>query len=339
MIKLLQSTDSVRWDRYVMANEQATFFHLSGWQQVVEQAFGHRSYYLFAEQQGEIVGILPLVHINSRLFGNALISNAFCVYGGIVADHQTVSEALCRHARQLARELGVDHLELRNRQPNHPDWPCKQLYVTFVKTLEATPEANFKAIPSKRRYHVRAATKAGLNAVISDDIDRFYRCYAESVRNLGTPVFSKRYFQLLQQVFGDACEILLVEQRGRAVAGVMSFYFRDQVLPYYAGGTRKARRLSGNDFMYWQLICRAVERGCRVFDFGRSKLGTGSYQYKKLWGFEPQPLYYEIDLVNAEQMPDINPLNPKYRLFIQVWKCLPLGLSRVIGPWLARDLG
>ncbi len=231
MIKQLQAGDAQRWDRYVMVAEQATFFHLSAWRQVIEQAFGHRSHYLFAEENGEIVGILPLVHINSRLFGNSLISNAFCVYGGIVADNADVFAALSAHAQQLARDLGVDYLELRNLRQSQPDWPCKPLYVTFIKTLQATAEANFQALPRKRRTNLRAASKAGLQAVTTDDLDSFYRCYAESVRNLGTPVFAKRYFQLLQQAFGEACEILLVHHQGKPVAGVMSFDFRDQVRP------------------------------------------------------------------------------------------------------------
>lgn len=339
MIKSLQPEDRPRWDAYVATQSQASFFHLAGWKSVIEQAFGHSGHYLYAEQQGEIVGILPLIHLNSRLFGNALISNAFCVYGGIVADDAAVFTALCDHAQQLARDLGVDHLELRNRQQSHGDWPHKPIYVTFIKPLEATEDANFRAIPGKRRSQVRAGIRAGLTARVSDDVERFYRCYAESVRNLGTPIFAQDYFQLLVEEFGAAVEIMLIEKRDKVLAAVMSFYFRDQVLPYYAGGTRAARRVNANDFMYWRLMCRALERGCRQFDFGRSKLGTGACRYKRYWGFQPQPLFYEIDLVRAECMPDVNPLNPKYRLFIAAWKRLPLALSMLIGPWLAKDLG
>lgn len=331
--------DQARWDAYVRKTESATFFHLSGWRQVIEQAFGHRSHYLYAERDGQVVGILPLMHIDSRLFGNALISNAFCVYGGIVADDELAFAALCQQARQLAGELGVDYLEMRNRQRNHPDWPSKPLYATFIKTLEATPEAAFAAIPGKRRNHIRHAIKAGLSCEVSDDVEAFYRCYAESVRNLGTPVFGKRYFQLLKQVFGDDCEIILVKQGQLSVAGVMSFYFRDQVLPYYAGGGKLARQLSAHDLMYWRVMCRGLERGCRVFDFGRSKQGTGAFRYKQFWGFQPQALYYEVDLIHAEHLPEVNPLNPKYRYFIAAWKRLPLAVSQWLGPWLAKDLG
>jgi len=339
MIKLLEPAQCQRWDNYAMAAADASFFHLSAWQQVIRQAFGHDTYYYYAEQDGEITGILPLTHINSFLFGNSLISNAFCVYGGIVASNEEAFVALQAQAQQLARELGVDCLELRNRQQCHPDWPHKELYVTFRKELDPDVEKNLNAIPRKQRAMVRAGIKAGLVSVVDDHVERFYRAYSESVRNLGTPVFPKKYFQILKDAFGEKCEILTIEHEGELVASVMSFYFKGEVLPYYGGGTDAARDLKGNDFMYWEVMRRAVEKGCRIFDYGRSKVGTGSYRFKKHWGFEPEPLYYEVDLVKAKQIPEINPLNPKYQLFIAAWKKLPLPVSQMVGPWLAKDLG
>lgn len=339
MIKLLEPSQSQRWDNYVMAEADGSFFHLSAWRQVIKQAFGHDTYYYYAEQDGEITGIVPLTHVNSLLFGNSLISNAFCVYGGIVASNDTAFNALQAQARQLARKLGVDCLELRNRRQRHPDWPHKELYVTFRKELDPDIEKNMNAIPRKQRAMVRSGIKAGLTSVVDDNVERFYRAYSESVRNLGTPVFPKKYFQILKDVFGEACEILTIEQDGCLVASVMNFYFKDEVLPYYGGGTDAARDLKGNDFMYWEVMRRAVEKGCRIFDYGRSKVGTGSYRFKKHWGFEPEPLYYEVDLVKAKQIPEINPLNPKYQLFIAAWKRLPLPVSQIVGPWLAKDLG
>ncbi len=339
MIKRLTEADYQRWDNYVMASLDASFFHLAAWQDVIRQAFAHQTYYYFVEQAGEVAGILPLVHVKSLLFGNALISNAFCVYGGIVANNAEAFAALQTQAQQLARELGVDCLEMRNRQQRHPDWPHKELYVTFRKVLDADHEKNLNAIPRKQRAMVRAGIKAGLTGVIDESVERFFQAYSESVRNLGTPVFPKRYFQILKQVFGKDCEILTVEHEGKLIASVMSFYFKDEVLPYYGGGTELARDLKGNDFMYWEVMRRAVDKGCRVFDFGRSKVDTGSYRFKKHWGFEPEPLYYEVDLVRAQKIPEINPLNPKYRLFIAAWKRLPLPVSQMIGPWLAKDLG
>ena len=340
MIKTLTDSDKLSWDKYVENSPAATFFHQSGWKEVVEKAFTHKAYYLYAESQGKITGILPLVHIKSPLFGNALISNAFCVYGGIVADDQETFQALDQEACTLARQLGVDHVEFRNRQHITPQRPYKKdLYVTFRKELDPDNEKNLLAIPRKQRAVVRKGIKAGLVSVIDEDIERLFQAYSESVRNLGTPVFPKKYFKILKEVFKEQCEVMSVEHQGKLIASVMNFYFRDEVLPYYGGGTAQARVIYGNDFMYWEVMRRAVEKGVRVFDYGRSKIGTGSYRFKKHWGFEETPLFYEFELVKADSMPDINPLNPKYKLFIAAWKKLPLAVSQMIGPWLAKDLG
>jgi FemAB-related protein (PEP-CTERM system-associated) len=170
-------------------------------------------------------------------------------------------------------------------------------------------------------------------------VDRFFAAYSHSVHRLGTPVFSKHYFEALKAVFGPDCEVQTVTLEGRLIASVMSFYFRDEVLPYYGGGTDQAREVAGNDFMYWELMRRACERGLRVFDYGRSKQGTGSFDFKKNWGFEPQGLNYEYRLVRGKRVPEVNPLNPKYRLMIKMWQRLPLALANRIGPLVARNLG
>ncbi len=338
-IRQLQPNDLPRWDAFVTGCPEATFFHRAGWQQVLERAFGHDAYYMYAEADGRIEGILPLGHLRSRLFGNALVSLPFCVYGGVAATSDTARAALEHAARELAERLNVDYLELRNCTPRHPDWMRKDLYVTFRKTLDPDMEKNYLAIPRKQRAMVRKGIDAGLQGALDDDIGRFYDAYADSVRRLGTPVFSKKYFQALKDVFGPDCEVLTITRNGHVISSVMSFYFRDEVLPYYGGGTREAREVAGNDFMYWELMRRACERGLRVFDYGRSKKGTGSYSFKKNWGFAPEPLHYEYWLVKAKAVPDVNPLNPKYRLFIEAWKRLPLALTKLVGPWISRNLG
>jgi FemAB-related protein (PEP-CTERM system-associated) len=338
VIKTLTIEDYSRWDDFVKENNEATFFHQSGWQEVISKAFGHDTYYIYVEHNGLITGILPLVHIKSLLFGNSLVSIAPCVYGGIIANDDVSYSALDQESCRLANVLGVDYLEMRNQVQKTPERPYKELYVSFSKELDSDVEKNFLAIPRKQRAMVRKGIEAGLNSVIDNDVDRLYRAYSESVRNLGTPVFSKKYFETLKEVFADQCEILTVLHNGHLVASVMSFYFKDQVLPYYGGGTELARNLKGNDFMYWEVMRRAVEKGCKVFDYGRSKIGTGSYSFKKNWGFNPKPIFYEFYLVNAKIMPDINPLNPKYKYFISAWKHLPLAVSQWVGPWLSKDL-
>jgi FemAB-related protein (PEP-CTERM system-associated) len=186
---------------------------------------------------------------------------------------------------------------------------------------------------------VRKGIKAGLRSDLDDSIERFFDAYAVSLRNLGTPVFPKKLFATLRDVFGEDCEILTVTKDDRVISSVLSFFFRDEVLPYYGGGTAEARALKGNDFMYWEVMRRACERGVRVFDYGRSKQGTGSYSFKKNWGFEPEPLFYKYRLVKSREIPNVNPLNPKYQLFVRLWKYLPLSLSKVVGPAISRNLG
>ncbi len=339
-VRELQQTEAatLEWNTFVARSSAATFFHLCEWREVIQRAFGHRAHFLYATQDEQITGVLPLVHVRSMLFGTSLSSMPFCVYGGIVADNDESRLALESEAVRLAKELNVDYLELRNRE-RVQDWPEKSLYVTFRKTIFGDTDENMKAIPRKQRAMVRKGIKAGLVSEIDTDIDRFFPAYAESVRNLGTPVFSRKYFAILKQIFGDRCEVLTVLHQGQVVCAVMNFYFRDEVLPYYGGGGDLARDLKGNDFMYWEVMRRAAERGLGVFDYGRSKVGTGSFHFKKNWGFEPTALHYQYHLIKAESIPEVNPMNPKYKLFIDAWKRLPLPIANRVGPILSRNLG
>ena len=231
-------------------------------------------------------------------------------------------------------------LELRNRSASGAGWPVKELYYTFRKEIDPDDEVNLKAIPNRQRAMVRKGIKEGLLSEWDDGTERLYRVYAESVRNLGTPVFSRGYLDILREEFGDDCSVLLITHNGEDIAAVMNFYFRGEVIPYYGGSTALARTVKGvNHFMYWELMRRSRERGCTLFDFGRSKAGTGPYSFKKNFGFTPEPLPYEYYLVNADAVPDVNPLNPKYRLMIATWTRLPLPLANFLGPFLARSLG
>jgi FemAB-related protein (PEP-CTERM system-associated) len=338
-VRPMKASDASRWDEFVLACPEATFFHRAGWQQVIEQVFGHRTWFLLAESEGWIEGVLPLARIRSRLFGDALISLPFCVYGGIAAASESAREALDLAAQNLADRLRVGHLEYRNVRPHHENWAGKPLYVTFRKAIAPEVEANMVAIPRKQRAMVRKGIRNGLIAEMDDGVERFFRVYADNVHRHGTPALPKRYFETLRQVFGDDCEIMVVTKDGRPVSGVLSFYFRGEALPYYAGDTAEARELAANDFKYWELMRRACERGLKVFDYGRSKIGTGSFDFKKNWGFEAQPLHYEYKLYRAKALPEANPLNPKYQMFIRLWRMLPLSVANALGPHIVRNLG
>ena len=329
-----------RWDDFVMACPDATFFHRAGWQKIVREVFRHDTYFLYAEADGLVQGVLPLGHVDSWLFGNSLVGLPFAVYGGVAAASAQVADALELEAQHIARRLGVAHLEWRNVNPRHTDWPTQDLYVTFRKEILPDVDANMLAIPRKQRAMVRKGIKNGLTSEIDSNPNRFFALYADNVLRHGTPAMPKRYFRALLDEFGADCEVLtVVASDGHPLSSVLSFYFRDEVLPYYAGDFEPARDLAANDFKYWELMRRSCERGLKVFDYGRSKRGTGSYSFKMNWGFEPRPLHYEYCLYKRGAIPQNNPSNARYKLLIAAWRRLPIGLANWLGPFVVRNLG
>ena len=331
---------AARWDAFVMACPQATFFHRAGWQKVIREVFRHQTFFLQAERDGQILGVLPLARIKSLLFGHSLVGLPFGVYGGVAAIDDAAAQALEAEAQRIAQSLGVEHLELRHIQRRHTDWPLQELYVTFRKEILPEEEANMLAIPRKQRAMVRKGIKNNLRSEIDHGVDRFFALFADNVHRHGTPAMPRRWFQALRDEFGDDCEVLtVVSADGKPLSSVMSFYFRDEVLPYYAGDDEAARDLAANDFKYWELMRRACARGLKVFDYGRSKVGTGPYGFKKNWGFEPTPLHYEYRLYKRDAVPQNNPNNAKYQLLIKTWRRLPIGVANWLGPMVVRNLG
>jgi len=332
--------DAPRWEAFVESSPRATFFHRLGWREIIEGCFAHRTHYLLAERGAQIAGVLPLAEVKSLLFGHALVSLPFCATAGIAAADVEAAAALQRAAQALGKRLGVRHLELRHDEPLAPAWPRQGLYASFRKALAPEAEANLLAIPRKQRAMVRKGIKNGLQGELDEGVERFFSLYADNVHRHGTPPLPKRYFAALRRVFGKDAEVLtVVDPAGKPVSSVLSFYFRDQVLPYYAGDCVAARDLAANDFKYWELMRRTCERGVRIFDFGRSKQGTGPFDFKRNWGFEPKAMAYEYCLYRGQGIPENNPLNPKYRALIALWRRLPIGVANALGPHLVKSLG
>ncbi|MFC6438715.1 FemAB family XrtA/PEP-CTERM system-associated protein [Bowmanella sp. JS7-9] len=333
-------TEQQKWDAFVDQCQLGTFFHLSGWKTVIEKSYGHTCHFLYANQDERIVGVLPLAHQKSILFGNALISLPFCVYGGAASDDPDVMNALEDAAIELAQKLGVDYLEMRYPFGRQNRLSERCAHSTFGCDLGDDDAAILAGVKKNERAVIRHSLNNGLEYTVSGDVKECYEIYSESVRNLGTPVFPKHYFSTLKDVFGERCEVLTVTKEGKSVSSVLSFYYKNEVLPYYGGGTPQARELKSNDFMYYQLMCHARnDRACHRYDFGRSKNDSGAFKYKKNWGMAPVPLHYQFYLVKAEALPNLSPNNPKYQLFIQMWKRLPIWLSRLMGPFLSKYLG
>lgn len=343
-LKSLDDATCAAWDRFVLTDcAEATFFQRAGWKKVIEGAYRLPCHYLYAERDGQIAGVLPLVLIKSPVFGNRLISNAFTIGGGAAAIDDEAHQALIAEAERMMDKLGVDCLEMRRppRLQAGDGWSAKSdIYANFLRPIAPAEDECLKQIPRKQRAVVRKAIDAAqLDDELDHDPGRFFPLYAFSMRNMGTPVFGRRFFELLMREFNADCDCLTIGHQGTAVSSVLNFYFRDRVMPYYTGCLPVARELGANDYMYWRLMRRASERGFGVFDFGRSKFGTGPFSFKKNWGFEPEPIVHQFRLKNGGEPPEINPLNPKYRLFIATWKRLPLGLANFLGPFVVRQLG
>src|ERR1051325_6596830 len=308
------------WDEFVFSHPAGTFFHLWAWRNVLSESFGYRPLYLCAHDAGRVVGLMPLFLVRSYLFGKSLISIPLGVYGGPIALNEETERILLSRAEELLQRTNAKYLEIRGNPYRRLDldfgeigeYTRKDLYVTFIGEISPDTEANLARVPRKQRRMIRQAQKHGLKATFDRRrLDEWYAIYAASVRNLGTPVYSFRYFEALLEHFSDRCQVLLVEHGTRIVASVMSFFFKDQVLPYYGGALRECFHLAPNDFMYWELLSNAAVNNYRVFDFGRSKQGTGSFDFKRHWGFEPRPLAYWYRSRTGATVPDTSPLNPK----------------------------
>lgn len=331
-------------DLYVQRHAEGSAFHRPAWSRAVERGCRQTAHYLVAERDGAITGLLPLTEVHSPLFGRALASAGFAVGGGPIADDRATVDALAEAGWTLAGRLSCPSLELRGGGvPSGSGWHVESgTYAGFVRPIAADDDAELLAIPRKQRAEVRKAIGFGLTVRTGtggQDRADHYAVYAESVRNLGTPVFPRSLFDAMLDEFGGNADILTVGHEGRPLASVLSLYHKGVVMPYWGGGTRDARTWRANDMMYYALMGHARGRGCTAFDFGRSKFGTGAFAFKKNWGFEPRPLGYAIRTADGQEPRQINPTSPKYRLQVAAWQRLPLPVANRIGPWIARGLG
>jgi FemAB-related protein (PEP-CTERM system-associated) len=337
--ELADRAERLRIDRFLEDSAAAELFHRPEWSLAAERGCRQRGRYLLAETKaGDIAGLLPLTEMRSPLFGPALVSAGFGVGGGILSGGPEATAALADAAWTLAKTLGCPSIELRGGVAPAGWAEQSGTYASFARALADGDEAILKAIPRKQRAEVRRAQGYGLEVSVgSAERDRraHYSVYSQSVRNLGTPVFPRALFDAMLDAFGEDADILTVWREGQPVASVLSLYHRGTVLPYWGGGTAEARTWRANELMYFELMRHAAGRGCTRFDFGRSKLGTGAFAFKKNWGFDPQPLVYWT----KGEMRETNPMNPKYRLQIALWKKLPLPIANLIGPHIARGLG
>lgn len=335
-IKTLQQQHRPAWNQAVHEIADASFFHLAEWQDVIAGSYRFPAHYLYAEDTTGICGLLPLYRVSTPMFGSSLLSVPLGVYGGAVGHSPAICQQLEDAALQLANTLKLGYVELRNTRRQREGWPINARYATFKKTLLDNEQDNLLAIPQKQRAEIRKGLNAELGIRTDRDADRFYPLYAQSVHKLGTPVYPRQLFRLLTQVFPEHCDIFWVRNNKQVLAAVLSFYFKDQVLPYYGAGTSEARQHSAFPFLYWELMRQSANRGYRQFDFGRSIKGSGAYAFKKNFGFSPQPLSYQQQLVCARRISAADPDNPVHLKLSRLWRMMPLTIANRLGPWVSR---
>lgn len=336
----LRQPDEVTRIEGFVAEQRGSVFHRPAWLSAVEAGTGNRARGLLAEKGGAITGWLPLNEVHSPIFGRVLASSGFAVEGGVMADDPATARALCDAATEYAQRLSCPSIELRGGIAGEGWDVTTDSHCGFIAPLAEDDEAQLLAIPRKQRAEVRRSLTFDLDVSIGrDEAERaaHYAVYAESVRNLGTPVFPRSLFDAVMDTL-DA-DILTVRHEGRAVASVLSLYHGGAVMPYWGGGTWDARKLRANDRMYYGLMCHARERGCDRFDFGRSKTGSGPYSFKKNWGFKPEPLSYASWTAPGFAKRGADPTSAENQRRIELWKKLPFPLANRIGPMIARGLG
>jgi len=339
--EIIRSEEENAWDRYVTGNPRATGYHLIGWRSVIEKAFGHRTvYYRAIDSDGAVQGVLPLVYVQSALFGRFLVSLPYLNYGGVVSETPEVKTQLVAEACCCARELGATHVELRHIAGVDLDWPKKDHKVSMRRDLPQRYDDLMKAFSPKLRAQIRRGEKEGMTTEVGGQnlLGDFYEVFARNMRDLGTPVYGKQFFTEILRTFPKDAKICAVKFEGKAVAAGFIYGFRNMLEIPWASSDKRYARFAPNMLLYGSVLRYACEQGYRVFDFGRSSKNSGTYRFKEQWGGKPVQLEWHYWLRDGEKLPELNPQNPKFRLAIEIWKRLPLPLATLLGPRISKSL-
>jgi FemAB-related protein (PEP-CTERM system-associated) len=349
-ISVTDRIGEAEWDAFVTSHPDATGYHLWAWRRVFEQAFGHETCYLAARRGSEVAGVLPLVAFRSWLFGRFMVSLPFVNYGGVLASDSAdvvaglqtsdVTDALLDAARRAASKRGCRHLELRHMSRRLPDLPVKQHKVSMTLALETDATKAWDQLDRKVRNQVRKAQKSELVSAVGgrELLDEFYQIFAVNMRDLGTPVYGRAFFDRVLHEFPGTARVHVVRKGATPVAAGITFAHRRTIEVPWASSLKAYRALCPNNLLYWSIIEHAVAAGFHTLDFGRSTPNEGTYEFKRQWGAVPSPLFWEYALVSAESMPDQSPANPKFKSAIELWKRLPVPLATAIGPHIVRSI-
>jgi len=340
-IRLACPEDSQSIDRYIEQSASSSLYHKYAWGEVIEDSFGHKSYYLICiDDNGSLSGILPMVHLKSLMFGNFMVSMPYFNYGGVCADNEVNRNHLIGEAIKIAKELDARHIEFRQEESFNNGFPFKTEKVSMRARVPRSPDELWKSFPSKLRSQIKVPQKAGVSARIGklEELDNFYEVFSINMSHLGTPVYPKRFFRNILETFPSCTWICSVFSNGIPVASGFLVGFKNVIEIPWASSLRKWNRLSPNMLLYWTALQFACEKGFTVFDFGRSTTGEGTYKFKEQWGASPYPMRWYYWLQNDGALPAITPRNPKYRMAIELWKKLPVPITRFLGPHIVKNI-
>jgi serine/alanine adding enzyme len=347
MIRELENTQLDLWDSFVSSNPLASVYHLTAFKKSVETTYGHTSHYLINKEEEKVTGVLPLFHIKSFFLGNALVSLPFCDYGGVVADDQKVRESLISAAFNLAEKLSCSYIELRQTgKMTFSDSLDKQFFSTCSEekvrmrlNLAGSGADQFSQFPAKLRSQIRKPRKEGCVAKVGGEelIDDFYSVFTHNMRDLGSPVHSRKMMVSMLKYHKEHCRLFVVYHNNQPVACSLTAGFRDTLVNPWASFMRMYQKIAPNMLLYWEMLLYAINAGYDYFDFGRSSVGEGTFKFKAQWGAQPEQLYW-YKLSKTEQEQDSSLDESKKGRFINIWRKVPLPLTKLAGPVLRKHL-
>lgn len=328
------------WDEYVANHPQASIYHASGWGAVIQSSFSHKTYYLTLETPKGLSGVLPLVFMKSKMFGKNLISMPYFNYGGLLADDTSGAEELIATSLLLKEEVRADYIELRQSTLVPGGWPAKSHKVIMLLPLPPDPDTLWSSFKTKLRTRVRRSEKEGFSVHSGKQelLNDFYGVFAENMRDLGTPVYPRRFFQAILDKFSEDSHIVVVRSGSQAIAAGFLISHRNKMEVPWASSLRRFNHLSPNMLLYWNMLKYSISKGFQIFDFGRSTRDSGTFSFKEQWGAAPHETFWVYPGKDQSQLPDHSPQNPKYKWATRVWTKLPLFVANRCGPWIVGNI-
>ena len=338
-IELLED-ETKEWNAYVLKNPAASLYHRAEWRELIEKTFGHKAYYFTARDKSRnIIGILPLVHLKSRMFGDFMVSMPYFNYGGAVADHPLIEQQLMEAANTQAAVMGITHIEYRD-VIDRRELPVRTDKVNMILPLPESVDSLWEGLSSKLRSQIKRPQRELPEIFIGDKtyLQDFYDVFSHNMRDLGTPVYDKTFFTNILDCFTQDSRIIHIRRHGKPVAAAFLLGYRDTLEIPWASTIREVNHLSINMLLYWEVLKYAVINNYKYFDFGRSSKHSGTYRFKRQWGAQPRQLHWHYWLKTGCEMPSLKPDNPRYALAIKIWQHLPLHITNWLGPKIVKNL-